>query len=42
MMNEEEETKEDVAARIDAEIGCDLLDCDDYAVLEDWAFELDL
>lgn len=37
----EEETKEEVAARIDAEIG-DALDAEDTAILEEWAFELDI
>lgn len=36
-----EETKEEVAARLDAEFG-ECLDADDTALLEEWAFELDI
>lgn len=41
-MDNTEETKEEIAERLDAEIGCDALDCDDYAVMEQWAFELNI
>ena len=33
------ETKEQIIERLDAELG-DALDCDDYLIMNEWAFEL--
>ena len=40
-MKEAEETKEEIIERLDAEIG-DYIDCDDTALMEQWAFELNI
>jgi len=37
----DEKEKAEIATRLDAEIG-ECLDADDTALLEEWAFELDL
>lgn len=40
-MDNTEETKEEITEKLDAEIG-ECMDCDDAALMEQWAFELNI